>query len=187
MLCGPREPFDYAIYGIVFRTLGNWSLEHRTSGKVPRIEANRWVIGTHHAIPAIRLELSRAALPPKADKARTCWDVRLVPKADICAAQRCSATWSPPSEGFQELAMILGYSDVAALVCRNPSRKSGFAPHSVIFTNPCWTSCVVLAMASVLTLISGSRSLFPQPWAFAVAPQSSTFTPRFCRSEMRSL
>jgi len=67
------------------------------------------------------------------------------------------------------------------------SPPSAHAPHSVIFTNPCWTSCVVLAMASVLTLMSGSRSLFPQPWAFAVAPQSSTFTPRFCRSEMRSL
>src|SRR6516225_436803 len=59
--------------------------------------------------------------------------------------------------------------------------------HSVIFTNPCWTSCVVLAMASVLTFMSGSRSSLPQPWAFAVAPQSSTFTPRFCRSEMSFL
>ena len=52
MLCGPREPFDYAIYGIVFWTLGNWSLEHRTGGKVPRIEANCCVIATHHTIPA---------------------------------------------------------------------------------------------------------------------------------------
>src|SRR5215813_12194162 len=86
MLCGPREPFDYAIYGIVFRTLGNWSLEHRTSGKVPRIEANCWVIATHHTIPAIRLELSRAALPPKADKRETSPNVRLVPLADICSA-----------------------------------------------------------------------------------------------------
>src|SRR5215831_7812511 len=86
MLCGPREPFDYAIYGLVFRTLGNWSLEHRTSGKVPRIEANCWVIATHHTIPAIRLELSRAALPPKADKRETSPNVRLVPLADICSA-----------------------------------------------------------------------------------------------------
>jgi len=34
--------------------------------------------------------------------------------------------------------------------------------HSVIFTNPCWTSCVVLAMASVLTIMPGKRSALPQ-------------------------
>ena len=34
--------------------------------------------------------------------------------------------------------------------------------HSVIFTNPCWTSWVVLAMASVLTLMPGKRSALPQ-------------------------
>src|SRR5262245_53893565 len=86
MLCGPREPFDYAIYGIVFRTLGNWSLEHRTSGKVARIEATCWVIATHHTIPAIRLELSRAALPPKADKRETSPNVRLVLRVQLVTA-----------------------------------------------------------------------------------------------------
>src|SRR5262249_39960819 len=34
--------------------------------------------------------------------------------------------------------------------------------HSVIFTKPSLTSCGVLAMASVLTLMLGSRSAFPQ-------------------------
>ena len=34
-------------------------------------------------------------------------------------------------------------------------------------------------MASVLIFMSGSRSSFRQPCAFAVAPQSSIFTPRF--------
>lgn len=38
---------------------------------------------------------------------------------------------------------------------------AGLDAYSVIFTNPCWTSWVVLAMASVLTLIPGSRSSFP--------------------------
>ena len=37
----------------------------------------------------------------------------------------------------------------------------GLDAYSVIFTNPCWTSWVVLAMASVLTLIPGIRSSFP--------------------------
>src|SRR5215472_17007251 len=97
MLCGPREPFDYAIYGIVFRTLSNWSLENRTSGKVPRIEANCWVIATHHTIPAIRLKLSRAALPPKSDKRETSPNVCLVPCVDGSELARLfltSADWS---------------------------------------------------------------------------------------------
>lgn len=38
-------------------------------------------------------------------------------------------------------------------------RLSGL--HSVIFTNPSWTSCVVLAMAFVLTLIPGQHVSVP--------------------------
>jgi hypothetical protein len=38
---------------------------------------------------------------------------------------------------------------------------SALDAYSVIFTNPCWTSWVILAPASVLTLIPGIRSSFP--------------------------
>jgi hypothetical protein len=55
MLCGPGEPFDYAIYSIVFRTFGDRSLEHRAGWKVPRIEACCWVVATHHTIPGLHL------------------------------------------------------------------------------------------------------------------------------------
>jgi hypothetical protein len=52
MLCRSPEPFDYAIYGIVLRTLSDWSLENRTGRKVPRIEANCSVIAAHRTIPS---------------------------------------------------------------------------------------------------------------------------------------
>src|SRR5258708_17058664 len=42
-------------------------------------------------------------------------------------------------------------------------------------------------MASVLILIPGSTSSFPQLGIFAVAPHNSKCTPRFIKSETRSL
>src|SRR4051812_47928757 len=45
--------------------------------------------------------------------------------------------------------------------------------HSVIFTKPCWTSSIVLAIASRLILTLGSRSALFQPLTLADAPQSS--------------
>jgi len=40
MLCGPREPLDYPVDRLVFRTFASRSLDHRTSWKVPRIVAS---------------------------------------------------------------------------------------------------------------------------------------------------
>jgi hypothetical protein len=53
MLCRSREPFDYAIYGTVYRALSDGSLEHRTGWKIPRIEANCWGIATHRTSPGL--------------------------------------------------------------------------------------------------------------------------------------
>jgi hypothetical protein len=52
--------------------------------------------------------------------------------------------------------------------CQVSSRLWAWAYSSVIFTNPCWTSWIILAPASVLTLIPGSRSSFSQWWTLAV-------------------
>ena len=41
MLCGPREPFDYPVDRLVFRTFASRSLDHRASWKIPRIVASR--------------------------------------------------------------------------------------------------------------------------------------------------
>jgi len=52
-----------------------------------------------------RSEIAMSALPPKADIAEYDWDVRFVPKADICTAAQISAIGSPrrqSREGFAE-------------------------------------------------------------------------------------
>src|SRR5262249_56673778 len=60
-----------------------------------------------------------SALPPKADKERTCRDVRFVTKADICAmAPRSVLT-----------AKVLGYNESAAnFAFVEPEREYGPAP-----------------------------------------------------------
>ena len=93
--------------------------------------------------------------------------------------------WLPDS-------MLLATADVLTAAAEAHQRwcrlsVAAWSYSSAIFTKPCWTSWIILAPASALTLIPGSRSSFPQWWILAVAPHSSTCKPRLMRPAISSL